>query len=126
MVKNNTDYIQNTVSSPSRTQAWDLDAMGNWQSLSTNGTGQSRTHNAQNQVTGVGSASLTFDANGSMTTDETGNTFVYDAWNRLVEAVDGSSVTQAEYAYDALGRRIVASWRSWSIPIQSRRYRSSE
>ena len=44
--------------------------MGNWQSLSTNGTGQSRTHNARNQVTGVGSATLTFDANGSMTTDE--------------------------------------------------------
>ena len=103
----NSDGILDTVASPSRTQAWDLDAMGNWQSLATNGTGQSRTHNAQNQVTGVGSASLTFDANGSMTTDETGNTFVYDAWNRLVEAVDGSSVTQAEYAYDALGRRIV-------------------
>jgi RHS repeat-associated protein len=103
----NSDGILDTVTSPSRTQAWDLDAMGNWQSLSTNGAGQSRTHNAQNQVTGVGSASLTFDANGSMTTDETGNTFVYDAWNRLVEAVDGSSVTQAEYAYDALGRRIV-------------------
>jgi RHS repeat-associated protein len=103
----NSDGILDTVASPSRTQAWDLDAMGNWQSLSTNGTGQSRTHNAQNQVTGVGSASLTFDANGSMTTDETGNTFTYDAWNRLVEAVDGSSVTQAEYAYDALGRRIV-------------------
>jgi len=66
----NSDGILDSVASPSRTQAWDLDAMGNWQSLSTNGTGQSRTHNAQNQVTGVGSASLTFDANGSMTTGE--------------------------------------------------------
>ena len=103
----NSDGILDTVASPSRTQAWDLDAMGNWQSLSTNGTGQSRTHNAQNQVTGVGSATLAFDANGSMTTDQNGNTFVYDAWNRLVKAVDGSSVTKAEYAYDALGRRIV-------------------
>jgi hypothetical protein len=67
----NSDGILDTVASPSRTQAWDLDAMGNWQSLATNGTGQSRTHNAQNQVTGVGSATLAFDANGSMTTDET-------------------------------------------------------
>ena len=103
----NSDGILDTVASPSRTQAWDLDAMGNWQSLSTNGTGQSRTHNAQNQVTGVGSATLAFDANGSMTTDQNGNTFTYDAWNRLVKSVDGSSVTKAEYAYDALGRRIV-------------------
>ncbi|MBI1322349.1 hypothetical protein GC170_04060 [bacterium] len=64
----NSDGILDSVASPSRTQAWDLDAMGNWQSLSTNGTGQSRTHNAQNQVTGVGSATLAFDAEG-MTND---------------------------------------------------------
>ena len=79
----NSDGILDSVASPSRTQAWDLDAMGNWQSLSTNGAGQSRTTDAQNQVTGVGSASLTFDANGSMTTDVTGQQFVYDAWNRI-------------------------------------------
>ena len=51
----NSDGILDTVASPSRTQAWDLDAMGNWQSLSTNGTGQSRTHNARNESTGEGS-----------------------------------------------------------------------
>ena len=65
------DGILDTVASPSRTQAWDLDAMGSWQSLSTNGAGQSRTQNVQNQVTGVGSTSLTSDANGSMRTGET-------------------------------------------------------
>lgn len=53
--------IHTGVASLWRTQAIDLDAMGNWQSLSTNGTGQSQTHNAQNQVTGVGVAFLTFD-----------------------------------------------------------------
>ena len=104
----NSDGILDTVASPSRTQAWDLDAMGNWQSLSTNGTGQSRTHNAQNQVTGVGSATLAFDANGSMTTDETGQQFVYDAWNRIVKVLSPSSVTKVEYAYDALSRRVEA------------------
>ncbi len=104
----NSDGILDTVASPSRTQAWDLDAMGNWQSLSTNGTGQSRTTDAQNQVTGVGSASLTFDANGSMTTDETGQQFVYDAWNRIVKVLSPSSVTKVEYAYDALSRRVEA------------------
>ena len=56
----NNDGILDTVASPSHTQAWDLDAMGAWQSLSTNVAGQSRTHNAQNQVTVVGSATLTF------------------------------------------------------------------
>jgi YD repeat-containing protein len=68
----NSDGLLNTVASPSRTQAWNLDALGNWSTITTNSTSQSRTHNAQNQVTGVGSASLTYDANGSMTTDESG------------------------------------------------------
>jgi len=104
----NSDGILDSVASPSRTQAWDLDAMGNWQSLSTNGTGQSRTHNAQNQVTGVGSATLAFDANGSMTTDENGQQFVYDAWNRIVKVLSPSSVTKVEYAHDALSRRVEA------------------
>ncbi|HTK76088.1 MAG TPA: hypothetical protein VL371_12565, partial [Gemmataceae bacterium] len=36
-----------------------------------------------------------------MTTDETGRTFTYDAWNRPVN-VNGTT----RYAYDALGRPI--------------------
>jgi hypothetical protein len=79
MVRNNIDYIQNTVALPSRPQAWDLDAMGAWQSLSTNGAGQSRTHNAKNQVTGVGSATLAYCSYGSMTTDH-----LYDSTGRQV------------------------------------------
>ena len=41
----NSDGVPDTVSTASRSQAWDLDAQGNWESLSTDGTGQSRTHN---------------------------------------------------------------------------------
>jgi len=68
--ESNRDGIVSIEALYSRRQVWDLDAMGNWQSLSTNGTGQTHTLNARNQVTGVGSATLIFDANGSMTTDE--------------------------------------------------------
>jgi RHS repeat-associated protein len=60
----------------------------------------------QNQVTGVGLASLSFDANGNMTVDEQGRTFIWDAWNRLVEVKQGST-TLVEYQYDGLKRRIV-------------------
>ncbi|MBI1321884.1 hypothetical protein GC170_01665 [bacterium] len=66
----NSDGILDPVASPSRTQAWDLDAIGKRQSLATNGTGQSRTYYAQNQVTGVGSATLASDAEGSLVSDE--------------------------------------------------------
>lgn len=103
----NSDDMLDTVASPARTQAWSLDAIGNWSTLTTNSTSQSRTHNAQNQVTGVGSASLTFDANGSMTTDESGRVFVYDAWNRLVAVRNSSSSPIVTYSIDALGRRII-------------------
>ena len=40
-----------------------------------------------------------------MTADGSGNTYVYDAWNRLV-AVNGGDTTVATYSYDGTGRRI--------------------
>ena len=103
----NSDGLFDTVASPTRTQAWSLDALGNWSTLTTNGTSQSRTHNAQNQVTGVGSTSLSYDANGSMTADESGRVFVYDAWNRLVAVRNSSNSPIVGYSYDALSRRII-------------------
>src|SRR5262249_20930238 len=77
----NTDGVPDTVTTASRSQVWDLDALGNWEGLTTDGTTQTRTHNKQNEVTAVGGSSLTFDANGNLTRDETGKQFVYDAWN---------------------------------------------
>jgi RHS repeat-associated protein len=41
-----------------------------------------------------------------MTVDEQGRTFIWDAWNRLVEVKQGST-TLVEYQYDGLKRRIV-------------------
>jgi RHS repeat-associated protein len=92
------DGISGTVA---RNQSWDPDALGNFESVTTNGTAQTRTHNKQNELTGVGSNTLTYDNNGNLTTDETGRTFTYDAWNRPI-AVNGT----IHYAYDALGRRV--------------------
>ncbi len=95
------------VGSPTRTQAWDHDAVGNFDSVTTNGTAQARTANRQNEITSIGGATTpTYDANGNMTGDEAGKAFKYDAWNRLVEvrATPGGTVVAA-YKYDGLGRR---------------------
>jgi len=102
----NSDGVLDTVASPSRSQGWDFDALGNWESLSTDGTPESRSHNRQNQVTTVGASTLTYDANGNMTTDETGRKLVYDGWNRLVAVKDALNNPMVEYSYDALRRRI--------------------
>ena len=55
-----------------------------WDSVTTDTTTQTRSHNAQNQVTAVGGATLTYDGNGNLTRDETGRRLIYDAWNRGV------------------------------------------
>jgi RHS repeat-associated protein len=88
-------------------RSWDYDAQGNWQSVVTDGNVHTRTHNAQNEITGISGAVIpTYDANGNLTRDEAGRQFVYDAWNRLVEVRDGSGETVKRYAYDGLHRRI--------------------
>jgi len=78
----------------SHTQSWDFDAVGNWNSVTTDGTVQTRSHNKQNEITSVsGATTPTFDANGNMTTDETGKQYVYDAWNRIKIEKDSSGTT---------------------------------
>jgi RHS repeat-associated protein len=101
----NSDGIPDTVATASTTESWSPDALGNFSSITLNGTQTNRTHNQQNEVTGVGSNTLVFDKNGNLTTDEQGRTLVYDAWNRLV-AVKNAGTTLASYTFDAVGRRI--------------------
>src|SRR5262249_16635364 len=63
--------------------------------------------NKQNEETAFGGNTLTFDANGNMTTDQTGKQLVYDAWNRHVTVKNSSGTTLISYQYDTLGRRVV-------------------
>ncbi|VTU01332.1 rhs repeat-associated core domain-containing protein : YD repeat protein OS=Isosphaera pallida (strain ATCC 43644 / DSM 9630 / IS1B) GN=Isop_2419 PE=4 SV=1 [Gemmataceae bacterium] len=90
-----------------RSQAWDYDALGNWDGVTTNGSTQARTANRQNEITSIGGATTpTYDANGNMTGDETGRQFVYDAWNRLVAVKNSGGTTLETFGYDGLSRRV--------------------
>jgi len=90
-----------TVSPEVKYQSWNLDALGNWDTLTGTAGTESRTHNAQNQIT---SSPVTHDANGNTkTTTSTSNSYVYDAWNRMVEFEIPAGKSQ--YPFDALGRR---------------------
>jgi RHS repeat-associated protein len=96
-----------TISSPSHSITYSLDAEGNFSSTTTDGgSAVNNTFNKQNEETAAGPSTLTFDANGNLTTDDQGHRLVYDAWNRLV-AVKNGGTTLVSYKYDALGRRIV-------------------
>ena len=59
-----------------------------------------------NRYTSIGGNSITHDDAGNLTTDKDGYTYEYDYENRIVKIEDSSSNDVAEYAYDALGRRI--------------------
>jgi RHS repeat-associated protein len=96
-----------TISSPSHTITWSLDALGNFSSTTTDGGSPvSNSFNKQNEETAAGSANLTFDNNGNTTTDDQGKTLVYDAWNRFVAYKNGGTTLES-YKYDALNHRIV-------------------
>jgi RHS repeat-associated protein/uncharacterized delta-60 repeat protein len=99
------DAITGTVQ---RSQSWALDTLGNWTSVTTDGVEEERVHNSQNQLTGVGSATLAYDANGNTTEMQFGDEVVFDAWNRVV-GLTKPSIDQTEvlaYEYDAFGRRV--------------------
>jgi YD repeat-containing protein len=91
-----------------RSQSWGYDALGNWDSVTTDSSTQTRSANAQNEVTSVsGATTPTYDANGNMTQAETGLRFTYDAWNHLVAVKNSAGTTTLEtFAYDGLSRRV--------------------
>jgi|GEM_PF-5808937 len=81
-------------------------------SYTSNGTTQTRTANAQNQITSISGTvgTLTYDANGNMTTDQTGNTYTYNAWDQLVSVKNSSGQLIAQYSYNAMRYRITESY----------------
>jgi RHS repeat-associated protein len=96
-----------TISSPSHTITWSLDALGNFSSTTTDGgSAVNNSFNKQNEETAAGAANLTFDNNGNTTTDDQGKTLVYDAWNRLVAYKNGGTTLES-YKYDSLNHRII-------------------
>ena len=107
---------------PVREEDWSLDMTGNWSGFvqKTSGTtdlDQDRTHNGVNEITAITATTGTnwadpaHDRAGNMTTISKPSalanslTAKYDAWNRLVEMKDESTVI-GEYQYDGRNRRI--------------------
>ena len=101
------NQLSNFSRSTTRSKSWDYDALGNWDSVTTDSVTETRGHNEQNEISSVsGATTPTYDANGNMTGDETGRQFVYDAWNRLIAVKDAVGTTLIEYSYDAMNHRI--------------------
>ncbi len=101
---------------PTNAQSWDYDAVGNWDSVTTNSTTQTRGANRQNEITSVSSATTpTYDSNGNLTKDENDYRFVYDAWNRQVQIKNSSNTVIATNAFDGLNRKAQVTTSSGTI-----------
>jgi hypothetical protein len=98
---------KDTITSPTHSQSWGFDALGNWTSFTSDSTTQTRTANQQNEITSIsGQTTPGYDANGNTTTDQLGHTLIFDAWNRLIQVKNGSTVLET-YGYDGLNRRLL-------------------
>jgi RHS repeat-associated protein len=82
------------------------DALGNRTTVTTSAGGNSIVipylANACNQYTQIGGLLVSYDANGNLTSDQNGNTYTYDAQNRLVSARSGTNTMYV--SYDARNR----------------------
>ena len=104
------------VTSQKQGEDFTYDQTGNWLGdvSDTPTFTQSRTHNVSNQITSItgptGVVQPAYDKAGNMTVAPspaawaTGYAYKWDAWNRLVEIKQGTTVI-GSYAYDALTRR---------------------
>ena len=96
--------------SATASQSWTPDALGNFTSVTTNGTAQTRTANQQNEVTAVsGATTPVYSAAGEMTKDETGKQYAYDAWGRIVTVKSSGGTTLETLTYDGLNRQVTST-----------------
>jgi RHS repeat-associated protein len=110
-------FRRGNTPTPTTSQQWQFDALGNWTSVTTNGNTVTRTANAQNEYTHNGTGTFGYTPTGNLATNPQGRVFAYDAWNRLVSVREPDGTLVARYEYDGLGRRIVAQAGTASVPV---------
>lgn len=95
-------------------QLWNLSAVGDWHSVTTEGTVQSRTHGSSHELLTVGADSVVTDTRGNMTfipsSARNGTSDLAMSWdldNRMSSAdVGNDGSADVTYKFDALGRRV--------------------
>ena len=103
-----------TSGTPQLSQSWNLSAVGDWNSVTTNGTARSRTHGPTHELLTAGGQGVTHDTKGNMLlipasvrANSSPLVLTWDFDNRMVSAdVGADSVIDVTHQYDALGRRV--------------------
>ena len=91
------------------THGFTYDDLGNQLTYVANATTKTYLHNEVNEITKVEATQVYSDANGNLTKDDAGGngpySYFYDRQNQLTKVTNAGGDV-AEYAYDALGRRV--------------------
>jgi RHS repeat-associated protein len=97
-----------TRTSPSSTvldtQHWDLSLASDWNTFTSDGVSETRTHDAVHELTSRNGQAFTYDAKGNLTQDDRASAFAWDFENHMTSATVGGNA--AQYTYDALWRRV--------------------
>ena len=106
-------------------QSWNLTSVGDWTSVTTNGTAQNRTHGPTHELLTAGGQNVATDVKGNITTlpanlRPTGATtamnLTWDSDNKLRSAdIDANGTADVNFQYDALGRRVARSGTGGSV-----------
>jgi RHS repeat-associated protein len=95
-----------TIPSPTLARNWNLDPLGNWNTVTSNSVPEVRTHGPANELLTVNGSNYVYDANGNITRDNLYN-YTYDEEDRLTQAQRrADSAIVGQYIYDATGRRV--------------------
>jgi YD repeat-containing protein len=104
------------ITSRTRQQIWDLDLIGNWSvdQVDLNGDNDfvdAGEHNVSNTFNNANEqdpliVATQYDEVGNLIDNEVDQKYVYDAWGRMVEVRNQSSVLISRHRYNGLGYRI--------------------
>jgi RHS repeat-associated protein len=95
------------IPAPVISRTWNLDPVGNWNGVTNNGVPNLRTHGPSNELLTDDAQFYAYDANGNLSQDTSYN-YLYDEENRVTQVQRRSDAAiVGQYAYDALGRRVV-------------------
>jgi RHS repeat-associated protein len=106
-------------------QSWNLTTVGDWTSVTTNGTAQNRTHGPTHELLTAGGQNVATDVKGNITTlpanlrpsgSTTAMNLNWDSDNKLRSAdIDANGTADVNFQYDALGRRVARTGTGGSV-----------
>jgi RHS repeat-associated protein len=103
------DRLTGWTRNDGRTESWNLSLAGDWNSVTLDGSQETRSHDAAHELTVRAGQTLSYDEKGNLTADTQGRVFTWDVENRLTGVAPSSPTNgslKVAFQYDTQLRRI--------------------